>query len=41
MIHKFFDKKTISGISVSEKLPEELDKPVIKKIQKQKSICEI
>ena len=41
MIHKFFDKKTISGISASEKLAEELDKPVIKKIQKQKSICEI
>ena len=41
MIHKFFDKKTTSGISASEKLAEELDKPVIKKIQKQKSICEI
>ena len=41
MIYKFFDKKIRSGISVSEQLAEELDKPVIKKIQKQKSICEI
>ena len=28
MLHKFFDKKTGSGISVNEQLAEELHKPV-------------
>ena len=32
----FFDKKTGSGISVNEQLPEELHKPVIKKFKKRK-----
>ena len=38
---KFFDKKTGSGISVIEQLAEELLKPVVKKIQKKKRLCEI
>ena len=29
-VYKFFDKKTGSGISVNERLTEELHKPVIK-----------
>ena len=40
MVYKFFDKKTGSGMSVSE----ELHKPVIKKFKSRKgfkSICEI
>ena len=41
MVCKFFDKKTGLGISVNEQLAEELHKPVIKKIPKKKSICEI
>ena len=42
MVYKVFDKKkTGSGISGNEQLAEELHKPVIKKIQKKKSICEI
>ena len=41
IICKFFDKKTGSGISVIEQLAEELLKPVVKKIQKKKRLCEI
>ena len=41
MVYKFFDKKTGSGISVSEQLAEELHNTVIKKIQKKKSLYEI
>ena len=49
MIYKFFDKKTGSGelattkleLSVNKQLAEELHKPVIKKIQRKKSLCEI
>ena len=33
IVYKFFDKKTVSGISVNEKLAEELQKPVTKKIK--------
>ena len=36
MVYNFFDKKTESGISVNEKLAEELHKPVIKKIRRRK-----
>ena len=31
MIYRFFDKKTGPGVSVNEKLAEELHKPVTKK----------
>ena len=31
MVYKFFDKKTGSGMSVNEKLAEELYKPVVRK----------
>ena len=49
MVYKFFDKKTGSGaiatskvvVSVSEQLAKELNKSVIKKFKKKKSICEI
>ena len=41
MICKFFDKKTRSGVSPNEQLAEELHQPVIKKIQKKKSVCDI
>ena len=41
MVYKFFDKKTWSGMSVNKQLAEELHKPVIKKIQRKKSLCEI
>ena len=34
MVYKFFDKKTGSGISVKEKLAEELHKPVIKELRR-------
>ena len=30
MVYKRFDKKTVSGVSVSEQLAEELRKPIIK-----------
>ena len=36
MVHKFFEKKTGSGVSVNEQLAEELHKPVIKKIERRK-----
>ena len=36
MVYKFFDKKTESGISVNEKLAEELHTPVIKKFKRRK-----
>ena len=32
MVYKFFDKKTGSGMTVNEKLAEELHKPIIKKV---------
>ena len=41
MTCKFFDKKTGSGIIVIEQLAGELHKPVVKKIQKKKRLCEI
>ena len=41
MVYKFFDKKTGTRISVNEQLAEELHKPVIKKIQNNKGLCEI
>ena len=34
MVYKCFDKKTGSGISVKEKLAEELHKPVIKELRR-------
>ena len=37
MVYRFFHKKTGSGISVNEKLPEELHKPVIKRFQRRKA----
>ena len=40
MVYKFFDKKIGSGVSVNEKLAEELYEAVIKKLKK-KSLCEI
>ena len=36
IVHKFFDKKTESGVSVNEQLAEELHKPVTKKIKRWK-----
>ena len=36
MVHKFFDKKTGSEISVYEQLAEELYKPVIEKSKRRK-----
>ena len=41
MVYKFLDKKTESEVSVNKELAEELHKPVIKKIQKKKNLCEI
>ena len=41
MFFKLFDKKTRSGMSVNEQLAEELYKPVLKKIKKEKSLCKI
>ena len=48
MVYKFFHEKTgvgaivtsKAGMSVNEQLAEELHKPVIKKIQKKKGLCE-
>ena len=34
MVYKFFDKKIETGVSINEKIAEELHKPVIKKLQK-------
>ena len=36
MVYKFFDKKTGSGMSVTEQLAEKLHKPVIKKFKRRK-----
>ena len=36
ILHRFFDKKTGSGINGNEQLAEELHKPVIKKFKKEK-----
>ena len=36
MVFKFFDGKTGYGVSVNEKLAEELHKPVIKKFKRRK-----
>ena len=41
MVYKCFDKKTGSGVNVNEQLAEELHEPLIKKIQENKSACEI
>ena len=41
MVYNFIDKKTRSGVNINEQLAEELHKPVIKKILKKKSLCEI
>ena len=39
MDNRFFDKKTRSGVSISEQLAEELHQPVIKKFKRRK-VCE-
>ena len=36
MDNRFFDKKTRSGVSISEQLAEELHQPVIKKLKRRK-----
>ena len=36
MVYKFFDKKTGSGINVTEQIAEELHKPVIKRFERRK-----
>ena len=36
MVHRFFDKKTGSGVSVNEKQAEELHKQVIKKLKRRR-----
>ena len=36
MVYKFFDKKTVSGVSVNEQVAEELHKPVTKKFKRRK-----
>ena len=36
MVYKFFDKKTVSRVSVNENLAEKLHKPVTKKIKRRK-----
>ena len=36
MVYKFFDKKTRSGVSVNEQLPEKLHQTVIRKCKKRK-----
>ena len=41
MFCKSLKNKTGLGINVNEQLAEELHKPVIKKIQKKKSKCDI
>ena len=43
MVYKFFDKKTVLGVkaSVNEELAQELHKPVIKKFQIKKILCEV
>ena len=41
MVYKFLDKKTWSGVGVSEELAEELHTFVIKKKSKRKSLCKI
>ena len=41
MPYKFFDKKTGSEVNVNEQIVEDLLKQVTKKMQKQKSLCEI
>ena len=38
MDNRFFDKKTRSGVSISEQLAEELHQPVIKK-SKRRKVC--
>ena len=37
MVYRFFQKKTGSGVSVYEQLPEELHKPVIKRFKRRKA----
>ena len=41
MVYKFFEKKIGSGVKENEKLAEELHKPIIEKIQRENSLCEI
>ena len=43
MVYKSFDKKTGLGVkaSVNEELAQELHKPVIKKFQIKKILCEV
>ena len=43
MVYNFFDEKAGSGLkeNVNEVLAQELYKPMIKKIKKKKSVCEV
>ena len=36
MVHKFFDEKAESGLSIKEQIAKELHKPVIKKFKRRK-----
>ena len=40
-MHKLLDKKTGSGVNVNEELAQELNKSVIKIIQKKESVCKV
>ena len=40
-VYKFFEKKTGLGENVNEELVQELCKPVIKKVQKNESLCQV
>ena len=40
MVYKMFEKKTGSGVSVNEKLAQEIHKPVIQKIERRKIYAE-
>ena len=41
MVYRFFDKKTVPGVSLNEQLAQELLKLVIKNFQKKKNISKI
>ena len=41
MLHKFFDEKTGSGVSVNEQLGEELHKLVIKNLKEKNSLRDL
>ena len=41
IVYKCFDKKTASGVTVSEKVADELHKPVIKKFKRRKNYARL